>query len=411
MKQARARRRAGRRARQSEPKPEPKEESRPTLRLAIEGEVPERSVVFHAVGRERRPGPQGVMVEIVRLVIVALFAVGGWEVAARLQPEASNELLIGTLLGASVGYVLGGVFGRSTATAVSELERELRRVPAAEILAGGIGLILGLVLATLLAFPLYHLPRRAAYPVVGVVYLSFAYLGYKLGRAKSDELFSLFGVKPRAAGTLSGEVVVLDSSVILDSRLIAMVQQGFLRGTMLITRGVLDELQTVADSSNAGRRARGRRALDTMILLKRDPSVDLLLIEETRPQGEPVDSELVRLARTRGATLLTNDSGLAKVALALDVPVRSIHALAEALRPEVVSGQQVPVRLTRRGKESGQAVGYLDDGTMVVVEEADHLLGDTVTVTVTNALQTSTGRLIFARVAGDGGEVPPHPED
>ena len=407
MKQARARRRAGRRPRQ----PEPKEESRPTLRLAIDGEVPDPPVVFHSVGRERRPGPQGVMVEVVRLVIVGLFAVGGWEVAARLRPEASNELLIGTLLGASVGYVLGGVFGRSTATAVSELERELRRVPAAEILAGGIGLALGLVLATLLAFPSYHLPRRAAYPVVGVLYLSFAYLGYKLGRAKSDELFGLFGVKPRAAGTLSGEVVVLDSSVILDSRLIAMVQQGFLRGTMLITRGVLDELQTVADSSNAGRRARGRRALDTMILLKRDPSVDLLLIEEARPQGEPVDSELVRLARSRGATLLTNDSGLAKVALALDVPVRSIHALAEALRPEVVSGQQVPVRLTRRGKESGQAVGYLDDGTMVVVEEADHLLGDTVTVTVTNALQTSTGRLIFARVAGDSGEVPPRRED
>lgn len=407
MKQARARRRAARRTRQAEPA----EQDRPTLRLAIEGEVPERPVVFHPAGGERRRLPQGVMVEILRLVIVALFAVGGWEVAARLRPEATNELLVGTLLGAGVGYVLGGVFGRSTASAVSELERELRRVPAAEILAGGIGLALALVLATLLAFPLYHLPRRAAYPVVAIVYLSFAYLGYKLGRAKSDELFGLFGVKPRAAGTLSGEVVVLDSSVILDSRLIAMVQQGFLRGTLLITRGVLDELQTVADSSNAGRRARGRRALDTMILLKRDPTVDLLLIEETRPQGEPVDSELVRMARTRGATLLTNDSGLAKVALALDVPVRSIHALAEALRPEVVSGQQVPVRLTRRGKESGQAVGYLDDGTMVVVEEADHLLGDTVTVTVTNALQTSTGRLIFARVAGDGEDAPPSAED
>src|SRR5206468_11448328 len=112
-------------------------------------------------------------------------------------------------------------------------------------------------------------------------YLGLAFICYKHGRAKSNELFGLFGVKPRAAGTLSGEVVVLDSSVILDSRLIAMVQQGFLRGTLLITRGVLDELQTVADSSNAGRRARGRRALDTMILLKRDPAVELLLIEET----------------------------------------------------------------------------------------------------------------------------------
>ena len=404
MKQARARRRAGKRARLAEPTEPP----RPNLRLAVDGDSPERTGTGQAERVDRHPGPRGVMVEVVRLVIVALFAVGGWEVAARLEPEATNQLLVGTLLGAGIGYVLGGVFGRSTATAVSELERELRRVPAAEILAGGIGLIIGLVLATLVAFPLYHLPRRAAYPVVGVLYLSFAYLGYKLGRAKSDELFGLFGVKPRAAGTLSGEVVVLDSSVILDSRLLGMVQQGFLRGTLLVTRGVLDELQAVADSSNAGRRARGRRALDTMILLKRDPSVDMVLVEETRPQGEPVDSELVRMARARGATLLTNDSGLAKVALALDVPVRSIHALAEALRPEVVSGQRVPVRLTRRGKEAGQAVGYLDDGTMVVVEEADHLLGDTVTVTVTNALQTSTGRLIFARVAGDGEAVLPH---
>ena len=407
IKQARARRRAGRRARQ----PEPAEGHRAPLRLAIEGESPKRPSVLASIRGARPAGSQGVMVEIVRLVIVSLFAVGGWEVAARLDPEATNQLLVGTLLGAGVGYVLGGVFGRSTATAVSELERELRRVPAAEILAGGIGLILGLILATLVAFPLYHLPKQTSYPVVAILYLSFAYLGYKLGRAKSDELFGLFGVKPRAAGTLSGEVVVLDSSVILDSRLIAMVQQGFLRGTMLITRGVLDELQTVADSSNAGRRARGRRALDTMVLMRRDPSVDLVLVEETRSQGEPVDSELVRLARARGATLLTNDAGLAKVALALDVPVRSIHALAEALRPEVVSGQQVPVRLTRRGKESGQAVGYLDDGTMVVVEEADHLLGNTVTVSVTNALQTSTGRLIFARVAGDGEEATTSPED
>jgi uncharacterized protein YacL len=179
-------------------------------------------------------------------------------------------------------------------------------------------------------------------------------------------------------------------------------------GTLLVTRGVLDELQSVSDSSNAGRRARGRRALDTLIELKRDPSVDLVLVEEIGGNpGDPVDSQLVRLSRARGATLFTNDAGLAKLAAALDVRVRSIHALAEALRPEVVAGQQVPVRLTRRGREAGQGVGYLDDGTMVVVEEADHLLGDTVTVTVTNALQTSTGRLIFARVAGHGGPNDP----
>jgi uncharacterized protein YacL len=376
--------------------------ARRTLRLAGEGDTDQaRSNVEYDATGTRRGGRRGVLVEFVRLIMVALFALSGWELASLIRSDQSDRLLIGTLLGSAVGYVLGGVFGRRTASAVSQLEREFRRIPAAELLTGGIGMILGLVLATLVAIPLYHLPPRGAFPAVAVVYFTLGYGAYKVGRTKSEELFGLFGVKPRAAGTQSGEVVVLDSSVILDGRLAAMIQKGFLGGTLLLSRRVLDELQSVADSSNAGRRARGRKAMDTLIELKRDPSVDLVLVEETGgTPGEAVDSQLVRLARARGATLLTNDNGLAKLATALDVRVRSIHALAEALRPEVVSGQQVPVRLTRRGRETGQAVGYLDDGTMVVVEEADHLLGETVTVTVTNALQTSTGRLIFARVAG-----------
>jgi uncharacterized protein YacL len=344
-----------------------------------------------------------VLVEFVRLIIVTLFAAGGWEASTYLYPAAGDRHLVGILIGSGVGYVLGGVFGRRTASAVSELEREFRRIPAAEILAGGIGLIVGLVLATLLSLPLFHLPSKAAYPAVAFLYMTAGFFGYRIGRAKNDELFGLFGVKPRAAGAGPREVAVLDSSAILDGRIMALVKLGFLGGTLLITRGVLEELQSVADSSNPGRRARGRKALDALVALRKDPSVDVVLVEEEgwATPGDTVDAQLVRLARTRGGALVTNDSGLARVAAALEVPVRSIHALAEALRPEVVAGDQVPVRLTRRGREAGQAVGYLDDGTMVVVEEADHLLGDTVTITVTNALQTSTGRLIFARVAGD----------
>jgi uncharacterized protein YacL len=367
--------------------------SRPALQLA-----PDQS--SHAPDR---PTGGGVLVEFVRLIIVTLFAAGGWEASTYLYPVGRDWHLVGILIGSGVGYVLGGVFGRRTASAVSELEREFRRIPAAEILAGGIGLIIGLVLATLLSLPLFHLPSRAAYPAVAFLYMTAGFFGYRIGRAKNDELFGLFGVKPRAAGAGPREVAVLDSSAILDGRIIALVRLGFLGGTLLITRGVLEELQSVADSSNPGRRARGRKALDALVALRKDPSVDVVLVEEEgwATPGETVDAQLVRLARTRGGALVTNDSGLARVAAALEVPVRSIHALAEALRPEVVAGDQVPVRLTRRGREAGQAVGYLDDGTMVVVEEADHLLGDTVTVTVTNALQTSTGRLIFARVAGD----------
>jgi uncharacterized protein YacL len=353
-------------------------------------------------------GSRGFLVEGVRLIMVVMFAVAGWEVAELTGHTRSTPLLVGIVIGSGVGYVLGGAFGRRTATAVSDLEREFRRVSAAEILSGGIGLILGLTLATLLSMPLFHLPSRAAFPAVAFLYTTLGYFGLRLGRGRSDELFALFGVKPRASGTRPGEVAVLDSSAILDGRFQALIELGFLGGTLLLTRGVLEELQSVADSSNANRRTRGRRALDTLVALKRDPAVDLMLVEEGATDvTEAVDTQLVRLAKARGGALVTNDGNLAKVAAALDVPVRSIHALAEALRPDVVPGQFVSVRMTRRGREKGQAVGYLDDGTMVVVEEADHLLGDTVTVAVTNALQTSTGRLIFGRVAG---ESDPDPE-
>jgi uncharacterized protein YacL len=347
------------------------------------------------------PRGHGLLVEFVRLIIVALFAVFGWEVAFTMSPSSGKHLL-GIVLGSAVGYVLGGVFGRHTEAAARRVEREFRRVPAAEILAGGFGIIVGLVLASLLSLPLFRLPGKAAYPAVAFIYVVMGYVGYKIARSKSDELFAMLGVKTRAAGTSPGDLAVLDSSAILDGRIFALIQMGFLSGSLLVTRGVLSEIQSVADSSNASRRARGRRALDLLVTMHRDPAVDVVLVEgEPTVASEAVDVQLVRLAKARGGTLVTNDGNLAKVAAALDVPVRSIHALAEALRPEVVAGDHIQVQLTRRGRESGQAVGYLEDGTMVVVEEADHLLGDTVSCTVTNALQTSTGRLIFTRVSGD----------
>ena len=355
---------------------------------------------------ERSPAQvsrSGLFVEVVRLIIISVCMVSGREIGLRVGDSSvsANAPLVGILIGCMVGYFLGGLVGRRTADAMSELEAEFRRVSAAELLASVIGMIFGFVLAGLLMIPLFRLPAKAAYPTVGVMYLFLGFVGSRLGRAKSDELFGMFGVKPRAAGNAAGQVSILDSSALLDGRLVSMIRLGFLSGTLLVTRGVLGELQSVSDSSNAGRRARGRKALDSLVAMRRDPAVDIVMVEDVSTPGEPVDSQLVRLARTRGGVLITNDAGLARVAAALDVPVRSIHALAEALRPEVVAGEQVLVRLTRRGREAGQAVGYLEDGTMVVVEDADHLLGDTVSVTVTNALQTSTGRLIFARVAGD----------
>jgi uncharacterized protein YacL len=343
-------------------------------------------------------------VELVRLIVVALLAAAGWEVASRIGSFDSLRLFLGVVVGAGVGYVLGGMLGRTTATAASEVEQEFRRVPAADILAGAIGLIAGFVPAALLTVPLFHLPLTAALPAVAFLYFVAGSVGWRVGRAKSDELFAMFGVKARAAGTRAGDVLVLDSSAILDGRIGSLVRLGFLTGSLLVTTGVLEELQRVADASDPVRRGRGRRALDLLLELRRDPFVDVSLVDEDgRERAEEVDIRLVRLARARGGTLVTNDANLAKVAAALDVPVRSINALAEALRPSILIGDRVQVRLQRRGRDAGQAVGFLDDGTMIVVEEAADLVGGTHWVDVTNVLQSQNGRMAFARPAVDPG--------
>jgi len=347
----------------------------------------------------RSAASQGKVVELVRLIIVALFALGGWEVAQSLGGGRSSMLAAGIVVGSGLGYVLGGAFGRGTMTAVSQAERELARVPAAHVLGAGIGLMFGLVLSALVSIPLYHLPSAAAYPTIAFVFVTTGYTGSRLGLSKSEGMLALFGVKPRAAGTSQGEVTVLDSSVILDGRIVALVQMGFLTGPLLVAREVLDELQRVADSSDPALRQRGRRGLDLLLALKRDPSIEVVLVEEPSVPGEDVDARLVRLTRARGGVLLTNDAALSKLAAALDVRVRSIHALAEALRSHMVPGEQILLRLTRKGRDRGQGVGYTDDGTMVVVEDGEDSVGGTITVAVTNIIQTSTGVLAFARIA------------
>lgn len=344
-----------------------------------------------------REPSRGRLVEFVRFIFVALFAIGGYEVATRVGTPTTAQIALGIVLGSAIGYVAGGVLGRQTAQAVTSVEREFRRAPAAEIVAGVAGLIVGLLIALLLSFPLVQLPAAAAWPTVAFVYLVFPYLGYRIGRAKREDLFSLIGLKPRAAGSSRGEVNVIDTSALIDGRVTELVRTGFLGGVLLVTNGVLQELQRIADSSDEGRRGRGRRGLDIVAQLQREPTVEVVLVEQEL-SGE-VDAELVRLARERGGALVTADANLAKVAVAVGVPVRSVNELSSAMRVPFLPGEQLTVRLVREGRDHGQGVGHLEDGTMVVVQEASERIGSDVDVEVTNVLQTSTGRMVFARVA------------
>ncbi len=349
--------------------------------------------------RTRKQLPRGRLVEFVRFIFVVLFAIGGYEVVTNIGAPTAGHTVLGIVLGSATGYVAGGVFGRQTAFTLSAVEQEFGKASPAEIAAGVAGLVVGLVIALLLSFPLFRLPAAAAWPAVAFVYLTFPYLGYRIGRAKREEMFSLIGLKPRAAGVGRAEVSVMDTSAFIDGRVLDLVSTGFLSGVLLVPQGVLGELQRIADSSDPGRRARGRRGLEVVAQLQHDPSVEVVLVEE-EAMGD-VDAGLVRLARDRGGAVVTADANLAKVAEALSVPVRSINALAAGFRVPFLPGEELAVRVIRQGREHGQGVGHLEDGTMVVVEGAGNLLGSDVSVRVTNVLQTSTGRMVFATVADE----------
>lgn len=344
---------------------------------------------------KQRSTPRGAVVELVRLILVAIFAVGGWQIADALSREESH-LFLGIVLGSGVGYVIGGVLGRQTATAVSAVERDFQRMSAAELLAGTMGLILGLVVAVLASVLLFRLPAAAAYPTVAFVAITLPFLGYRVGRSKRNEIFAAFGLKPRAMGTTPGEVNLLDTSALIDGRVLDVARSGFLTGSLVVLRGVLDELQQIADSSDPNRRSRGQRGLTVIQELRKTRGVDVVLVDDELT-GD-VDSQLVRVARDRGGMVVTTDANLAKVAEALDVPVRSMNELASAMRAQFIPGEEISVLLSKAGREHGQGVGYLEDGTMVVVEGGGDRLGSQVRVTVTNVLQTASGRMVFARL-------------
>ena len=225
----------------------------------------------------------------------------------------------------------------------------------------------------------------------------FGSLGFRLGEAKYEDLFGLVGMKPRATASARGDLHVIDTSALIDGRVADLVATGFVSGTVLLHDGVLRELQAISDSSDPRRRQRGRRGLDVLVELQKAPTVQFQLVEEVGVMD--VDAALVRLARERGASLITVDHNLAKVAEALRVPVAQINALASKFRVPYTAGDEISVRLVKEGREHAQAIGYLEDGTMVVVEQADDQIGSQVDVKVKNVILTTTGRMVFAQLA------------
>ncbi len=359
--------------------------------------------------RRSDKAPAGV-VELLRLFAVLFFAGVGYQVAQGFDGAgervigALNGVAAGVVVGSGVGYVVGGVLGRSAVSAADRTTAALREVPADTLFAGVIGAVVGVLGGAGVAWPLFLLPQPVtALSVFGMILVLLGYLGFRVGLAKRDGVLAVFGGHARVGPRRPSPAAmprVLDSSVAIDARILDVVRAGFLHGRFLVTSAVVAELQGLADAADDLRRARGRRGLDCLQALRDEPSVELEVVDDAYPEIPEVDAKLVRLSLDEGGALLTLDTNLARAASLAGAAVMNLHALALALRPPVSVGDEVTVLLIKPGKEPGQAVGYLDDGTMVVVEKARERVGGEAHVRVTSVVTTANGRLVFGQVAG-----------
>jgi len=293
---------------------------------------------------------------------------------------------------------LGPFAGCGIGLAIIYLETRFEGRSGREILVAVLGLILGLVVALLIGWVVLQIPAVAGYPygqyVIIALALILGYLGAAVSMRKVGDIRFSFGPQPVGAATTK----ILDTSVIIDGRIADISESYFIEGKLVIPKFVLDELQQIADSPDPLKRTRGRRGLEILrrMQLRKDLEV---VVEDHDPGGaDEVDSKLISLARERNAKIVTNDFNLNKVAELHGIKVLNVNVLAIALRPVVLPGEEMSVRIVKRGREADQGVGYLDDGTMVVVEGGSGLQNREVTVIITSVLQTTVGRMIFAKI-------------
>jgi len=288
-----------------------------------------------------------------------------------------------------------------------QLMQQVRTMPTDLLISRSVGLILGLLVANLLLAPILLLPLAGSIslvkPLAAVLSnVFFGVLGYNLAEVHGRTLLRLFNPTSTEALLVADGVLtpatakILDTSVIIDGRIRGMLACGLLEGQVIVAQSVIDEMQQLADSSNLEKRSKGRRGLKLLREL-RDTYGRRLVINTTRYQGAGTDDRLLLLAGDTGGTLVTADFNLAQVAEVKEIKVMNLSELVIALRPEVQPGDELMLKIVREGKEESQGVGYLEDGTMVVVEEGQTLIGSRQPVVVTGALQTPTGRMVFAR--------------
>jgi len=292
---------------------------------------------------------------------------------------------------------LGLVLGVAAALGLMGLEQRLRAVPGHHMVGALIGGVVGLFGARLVWGALDGLDIIGEHFVHALVVVFLGYMGVVLGGQKAEWFEPARIIAAFRDSSRLHQYKILDTSVIIDGRIADICETGFLEGTLVAPQFVLRELQQVADSSDSLKRNRGRRGLDILQKMQKMAGVTVQIVETDFPEIREVDLKLIELARKLGGKIVTNDFNLNKVAQLRGVPVLNINELANSLKPVVLPGELMKVFIIKEGKEQGQGVGYLDDGTMVVVDQAKKALGRTIEVSVTSVLQTTAGKMIFCR--------------
>lgn len=383
-------------------------------------------------------GGELMLFNLLRYVIAILIGIMGFMVVDSIMPMLSPIIAMKFLdfgiLGVSavkiIAIVLGGVIGGIIGYIVSAsillqglhiskiLERILSRIPSKDLIAGAIGLLFGLIIANLIGVAFYRVPFVGPYiPIVLSAILG--YLGVKLMVQKGPTLYSTWIenknahktreltvtdelLKGSAKKRFTAQTVakLIDTSVIIDGRIKELCKTGFIEGPLVIPVFVLEELQLIADSSDSLKRTRGRRGLDMLREMQELNIIDIIIINDDYPEIQEVDTKLMRLALDKHLKLLTTDFNLNKVASLQGIHVLNLNELANAMKSSLVSGEWIRVDIIKAGKEDNQGIAYLDDGTMIVIEDGGPYIHQSIDVMVTSILQTNAGKMIFARVDG-----------
>jgi len=353
-----------------------------------------------------------LLAKVVRFFLTIMGFALGYSVVTQLQfiPTVGGlpythiinySAALGALLTALICFLIAPKVAVSMEQFGVVLERWSARIPGQDMLAGVLGLFVGLAIGTLIAHPFRVIPVIGEFfPIISNLLLAWA--GILVAVKKREELFSVFtksAPREKSASSLDGsKPKILDTSVIIDGRIADICHAGFVDGRLIIPSFVLEELRHIADSSDTLKRNRGRRGLDILNRIQKELKIPVQVLEENSDEGMEVDSRLVKMAQRISGKVVTNDYNLNKVCELQGVPVLNINELANAVKPVVLPGEEMDVHIIKDGKELGQGIAYLDDGTMIVVDGGRPYIGDHIGVLVTSVLQTAAGRMIFAKL-------------